>query len=498
MENLQPRPPMTSLRTLAAAIVLTASSAVAVSAQGIVPRTLTADEARRDFDTLRQALEEAHGALYRFVPKRELDRRFDAHRKRLDRPVAHTELLGVLREMLVEVGDGHASVDLDDQTVAALAEAPLIPIRTVIEGDRMIIVSNDSPSDTLLRPGMEVTSINGRTPSQILAVLLPKISRDGFIETGRRSRVGRALSNQFHLFVDQSPTYVITAADAAGRSVSVTLPGVTDAARAKNVNPVNDPYRAAFARIDAPVENISLRSVGDGIAVLRVRGFGGERFPSQLDSVVVAAVDAGTRAMILDLRGNGGGVDDFGALLVSKFRSSPFRYFDHIHLTTIRPSFATWKPSTFDDTRDGTVPDPRGGYLVTTRLHPGVGELQPAPKPFLGPLVVLMDGATFSTAADVTAALRSQGRATFIGEETGGAYEGNTSGLNAQIVLPASGFKSKIQMYGYVNAVKPAPNGRGTIPDHVVPRTTSDILRGVDEGIAKAVEILTGAKPPSR
>jgi hypothetical protein len=60
---LYPRLPMTSLRTLAAAIVLIMSCAAAIPAQDSVPRTLTADEARRDFDTLRQALEEAHGAL---------------------------------------------------------------------------------------------------------------------------------------------------------------------------------------------------------------------------------------------------------------------------------------------------------------------------------------------------------------------------------------------------------------------------------------------------
>ena len=171
---------MTALRTLAAATLLIAGSVAVLSAQATAPRTLTAAEAQRDFDVLRQSLEEAHGALYRFTPKAELDRRFDAHRKRLDHPMPRTELLGVLREMLAEVGDGHASVDLDDETVAALAAAPLIPIRTVVEGDRMIITSNDTPGDTLLRPGMELLSVNGRTPGHILATLLPKISRDGF------------------------------------------------------------------------------------------------------------------------------------------------------------------------------------------------------------------------------------------------------------------------------------------------------------------------------
>ena len=106
-----------------------------------------------------------------------------------------------------------------------------------------------------------------------------------------------------------------------------------------------------------------------------------------------------------------------------------------------------------------------------------------------------LDGGTFSTAADVTAVLRSLNRATFVGEESAGAYVGNTSGLNALVVLPNSRLRTSVQMYGYVNAVKPAASGRGTIPDYVVPRTTSDILRGADEGIVKAIEILTAAKP---
>ena len=100
---------------------------------------------------------------------------------------------------------------------------------------------------------------------------------------------------------------------------------------------------------------------------------------------------------------------------------------------------------------------------------------------------MLIDGGSFSTTADVAAVLRGLRRATFVGEETGGAYEGNTSGLDAQVVLPASGLRYRVQMFGYVNAVPPAERGRGTVPDEVVPTRIADLLRGEDPAMARAL-----------
>lgn len=283
----------------------------------------------------------------------------------------------------------------------------------------------------------------------------------------------------------------MTARDDAGRSVTAILPGVRERDRLTTRNPVNTPSTGDIARVDGPPGNIALQFYrAQATARLRIRAFDGSSFAPTLDSAFRVIGDSATRTLILDLRGDGGGVDEYGALLVSHLIPEPFHYFDHIQVKTIAPSFPTWLPRTFEELRAGTVPDPSGGFRVTSALHPGVGEQQPASQLFLGKLIVLIDGGTFSTAADVAAQLRSRGRATFIGSETGGTYEGNTSGLNALIVLPNSRLRLKIMMYGYWNAVRaPQRPGRGTLPDEVLIPRVADLLRGSDRTLARALAL---------
>ena len=449
--------------------------------------TLTAAQTQADFDVLRKSLEEAHGGLYRFAGKAETDRRFDAFRARLDRDMSQRDFISFIAEVVADARDGHARLEYDGATNAALAAAALFPLRVSLEGDRLIVLSNSTSADSVIRPGMELVRINGYSARDIIANILPKISGDGFIETGKRARLASRFAEYYWLFADSSSTYALVARDASGKQVTVTLSGVLSSERERNSNPVNARIQHSLAELRGEDANISLTyTLDSAIARLRIRSFGGARFTSELDSVFGIVRERGTKAMILDLRGNGGGVDEYGAFLVSRFVTRPFRYFDRIHLTSISPSFATWKPDTFVQMRDGTTSDPSGGYLVKPSLHSGVGEQKPAERPFTGELFVLADGRTFSTSADVTATLHNMKRATFVGEETGGGYEGNTSGLNALIVLPNSHLQLKIMMYEYFNAVKPPMRGRGTIPDHPVALRVEDMLSGIDTQMERA------------
>jgi C-terminal processing protease CtpA/Prc len=262
--------------------------------------------------------------------------------------------------------------------------------------------------------------------------------------------------------------------------VNIELAGVSTAQREANraKNPLNAEMLMQSAKLDGSKENITYRFINDTVATLRVRNFVDEGFTSSVDDAMSELTKA--KAIILDLRGNGGGADMWGAWLVSKFTPKPFRYFDRIHLPTINPSFTNWKQETKEDMKNYTVVDPRGGFLATSKLHPGVGQQTPADKPFTGKLIVLANGLTFSTAADVCAQLRNLANTIFVGEETGGGYAGNTSGSNARFNFPHSGFRLNIHVYDYWNAVPAREKGRGIIPDYTIENKVKELEKGVD------------------
>jgi len=463
-----------------------------------VTGTLQPAEAQADFDLMRKALEEAHGGLYRYSTKDEMDKAFEAQRAKLSRPMTKLGFLAVVAETLAKIRCGHTGVNSDSETQATVANALMFPLRALIEERRLMILSNDTPDNQTIRPGMEILEINGRKSSDIINRILPLMATDGDIETGKRMRIQNNFARYYWLLVEQIGEFTVKARDAAGQTVTARLAGVKEADREKSQNPVNAEAQANIARLEWSRENLSLRFLKDpDIAQIRIRGFGGRDYPQWIENTFKTLREKGTKILILDLRGNGGGADMYGAMLVSYLTDKPFRYFDHINVKTISPSFkehSDWRADREGQLREGMTPNPAGGYLVTAKLHPGVAEQQPGKYPFMGKVFVLIDGGTFSTAADFCAVAHHLKRATFIGEETGGGYYGNNSGMQVTLTLPNSKMRVRVPMYEYWNAV-PGYDGkrRGTRPDYPVETKAANLLRGVDEHLELALKLATQA-----
>ena len=114
------------------------------------------------------------------------------------------------------------------------------------------------------------------------------------------------------------------------------LAGVTGDQLGKSQNPVNTAMQASLGKLDWPGNNLSLRFLKDPeVAEIRVRFFAGDNFPQWIEDTFRTLREKETKALIIDLRGNGGGVDMYGATLVSFLTDKPFRYFDHLIAKTI-------------------------------------------------------------------------------------------------------------------------------------------------------------------
>lgn len=447
-------------------------------------QTLQPKQLKEDFDTLRRGLEEAHGGLYRFHSRADIDMMFTQQRKMLETSMGQYAFYGRLARVLAYIGDGHMKLDFDPARLAAQVKPLFFPFQVINDQERTFILTNDTQNDRVIRPGMELLTINGLTVAKIRQKILPCLIGDGYGKSGKAASLQRSFSQNYWLFVDTSSIFNVRTKDAAGKLYTVTVKGLTNAQRAANrkQNPVNAETLTHIRQLDGDPNNLSLRFSANGTAFLRIHSFTGDRFRQEIDSLFGIVLEKKTRALVLDLRSNGGGLDEWGAYLATKFAKRSFRYFDHIHARVLIPSFADWKEKPPVDLVNGMKQDPNGGYLVQPLLNQTVAEQQPATHPYTGKVVVLINGGTFSAASDFCAILRNLVDAIFVGEETGGGYEGNTSGLNVILKLPNSGFKVNIHLWDYWSAVKPAKHkGRGTIPDYLIIQKPDDWLNGTDD-----------------
>jgi C-terminal processing protease CtpA/Prc len=233
---------------------------------------------------------------------------------------------------------------------------------------------------------------------------------------------------------------------------------------------------AGLARVRGEAyEKLSLSFPKDpDVAITRIPSFMGDEYPRWIEDTFRALRQKGTKTLIIDLRSNGGGEDTYGVMLVSYLTDKPFHYVDRVTVKTLTWSFEDhWDAKRLDAEQRARLrklmtPIPDGGYFLSEKIHDSLGEKQPAKYRFSGDVIILIDGSTFSTAADTCAVLHHLKRATFIGEETAGAYYGNNSGTEPTVTLPNSKVRFGLPLSSSWNAVSGyAGKRRGIIPSQL-------------------------------
>lgn len=213
----------------------------------------------------------------------------------------------------------------------------------------------------------------------------------------------------------------------------------------------------------------------DGVAVLRIRTFGMSTAAQPIVAAFGAMAAAPPRALIVDLRGNGGG--DLSSMLVAG------------HLIAQPTPAGLFVARTFWATHDAVPPPSEWNTLpLLTSLDEDaffealstegalVGVVPPMGPRYAGPVYLLTDGGTGSACEPLAYLLKSTGRATLVGETTAGAM------LSATTTELSNGWTLRFPAADYYVPDGTRLDGVGVAPDVAVPSA-----QAMDEALRMAM-----------
>jgi hypothetical protein len=456
---------------------------------------------REDAVLLERAYGALHPGLYRYNSRAEMEARFAALRGYLAQPRSLAETYIALARITASVRCGHSYPNFYNQSKAILAALfagrDRLPFLFTWIGERMIVTRDLSGQG--LQAGTEILSIEGFATRQILAVLMPLARADGHNDAKRRRILeveGIDRYQAFDLYLPMLRPEMF----ARGR-VTVIAKSVNGQERRTELTLMTEAERlAAVPSIDEKPKDAvlwSLERKAGGVAVLTMPSWsvynGTWDWGAWLETQLDAMASDGTRCLIVDLRGNEGGLDCGNPILARLVESDIFgatkaRRVRYRKIPDdIAPHVDTWDNSFFDWGADAVGPDNDGFFTLTSNDGDANGAMiiRPKGKRLKVKVIALIDSTNSSATFGFAQILKNTGLATLIGETTGGNRRGINGGAFLFLRLPASGIEVDIPLIGYFPST-PEPDA-GIEPDIAVEITPADIAAGYDRTMAMAL-----------
>jgi hypothetical protein len=418
------------------------------------PKQISAEALRTDFKQLYESLVNTHPGADRYVSLQELKSEYDRIARRIDRPMDLWEFYRIASELVAFVRCGHTHLEPSPEMMNDFID------RGNFLPSQFYFCNNDlyTMEGSALR---KVISINGESAEAVVNDIFSKFPTDGQTELAKYDHLENSFARLYGKYKDhRAESFELVVSDGGSSPVrkikakAVTWSGTSDRNRAANSG--KDP--------------IVFRMIGNA-AYLSIATFGsrayssGRSYPEILRETFQQLKKDNVKRLIIDIRGNGGGMDNYGALLCSYLTSKPFSYFK-------------------------TVKQKSNSRFVPVE-HDALAVQSVAEHAFKGKVCLLVDGLTFSTAADVSSVFKHNAFGTVIGRETGGGYDGNTSGRSVDVTLSNTSITVVIPLWYYENAVSPQSlPDRGVIPDKIIHKTPQSILGSKDLELEYALGLL--------
>ena len=451
----------------------------------------SADTVKSTIDEMTKELSVKHPGFYRYNSKDDFTKYIDSIKSTIKDSLTELESFLKLKLIITKIHCLHSGISLPKEFKDYLNQQPnLFPFQVYFNDNKAYVVKNYSATTSILA-GDEILSINGQSIDKITAQLLSLIPSDGYNLTMKY----RTLYLQFpswYRSIDLSENFATVI-----KQNNIEKTYVIKGAK------FNDIVQDGFLREPARTKQLEFK-IENNIGFLTIHSFAQtdikktkQDFKEFIDQTFTEIKTNKIQNLIVDLRDNTGGSDPYAAYFTSYFFDKPFRYWDRIEVT------------------DAIAKEIKGVVLKLYYRKPiqkdniwlwqkakrvrdfdFYEEQKPAQNNFSGKTYVLINGFCMSSCADVAAILSFNKKATFIGQETGGGYQGNTSGMIPDSKVQPFDFTLTVPLQKYFNSVDTLKNiGRGTMPDHAVNMTINEILKGEDKELQTTLDLIkSGSK----
>jgi C-terminal processing protease CtpA/Prc len=417
-----------------------------------------------DFVVFRDYLQSEHPGLYRYKSRERIKAVFDSCLLSITGPQTKLEFAKKILFIISEIQDGHTGSNISSLLVKSYLESiKLFPLYLYFVDNKAFVSCTNTDG---LPVGTEILSIDNKPILDIRKQLFNYLPSDGSIETKKNQTLNNngAFPFLYRWIFGVAESFSIKYRATEGEIKMVQVPAqlASDFECGTTSRPASSPM-------------LTLGYPKSGVGLLTIKTFDRSRLkgPDQHFEKFLAKSfselnEKNVKNLIIDLRDNAGGQDEYGPLLYSYLTSKPFRYYRSIESTS-------------------KVFEKEENPLLTT--------LQPHTKNFGGKVFILINGLSFSTTAEFCAIAKSNERAIFIGEETGGGYYGNTSGQTMKIELPNSRVQVIIPKLKYVNQVRASKySDRGIIPDYQVSTDVQNYVNGMDVPLQYTYDLIDRSK----
>jgi C-terminal processing protease CtpA/Prc len=349
---------------------------------------------------------------------------------------SETEYFQVIDQMLNELPDGHTGLLAPDVTFEGLR---LFGYAGEYEGQAVIIAVGPEAERAGIEKGALLLAVDGAPIEDAVQTWSERVPPSS-TPWHHRKRV------YLHLLATFEETLEVTFENPGGTQQTATL--TWDPSLHENGGGERPPV-VTHERLDSGVGVIRIRNFNAGHGLGLVRDF---------DAALDALFDA--PGIIIDVRNNGGGFSVLADQVAGRFFSEPFTY-GREHYRTRLPQHV-WRTSM--------------AYRV-----------RPRGETYTGPVAVLTNPFTFSSADTFVVAMAHGDRAQIVGRPTSGA-----SGNPIKVRLPGGGL-ARFSTGDFVTEDGVSLEGVGTQPDLPVAWTIEDVRQENDPDVEVAEDYLLSA-----